>query len=653
MGIATQAQAGVQIQSPAKNGTLTSQGTLTGSNIFLPGDLTANNGQMGNTDYTGRILVLRRGLANEEIRYIIGPGSTGAFGWQLQVNEPWVQAPASGDAYAVSYILADAATVTGLSYAAKADSYTSGRRLDIQNTGLFAFRDGDMFETNDNSSTTVADVTVSSGGLLVVGYETGGSAVSGAFAIGTPATDGELVLDVKAGGVLVANDLFFRCVKRNKTVLAGTVFMRRTKLYKAVAGADFTGVVTMRDSVIEGVGDAGDTILVDDSIDFDSVQLTNTAGFTFPAATITVVISNLTFINNIRVADLQTNNTLILVDAVGAVDLASTFYWTGTTSNSVEWKYSFDSTVADSDGVAIANAGCYIYEGLLNQNIPQNGYSDGGGIFSRDILTNIYTGVTPATSNSAEAPRGQFRFHVYKYGYGVFATSLAATAPEERPAGLVLDSVISGINEATALAVTGVVITDHRSAPLSAQSKSWSWEIDCGGNSLLDAYANLRARFAADPATQEALILAAIGENQHFMENESGAFVTKRFAGNGVYLSNFSGNPGYMTADDGTTYTPPISRAFTFNVQDASGAVINYEWRLYEDDATPGVIGSVELDGEENRATSSYVYNYNWTADQDVILQIIKDGYQEFLGAYTLQNADQTITAILQDEVNV
>lgn len=77
------------------------------------------------------------------------------------------------------------------------------------------------------------------------------------------------------------------------------------------------------------------------------------------------------------------------------------------------------------------------------------------------------------------------------------------------------------------------------------------------------------------------------------------------------------------------------------------------EWHLYEKSSTPGVIGTVELAGEESKASSGDIlYSDRYSADTDVILQVMADGYVEKEIEATLKSTSQTILVILKKENN-
>jgi hypothetical protein len=83
-------------------------------------------------------------------------------------------------------------------------------------------------------------------------------------------------------------------------------------------------------------------------------------------------------------------------------------------------------------------------------------------------------------------------------------------------------------------------------------------------------------------------------------------------------------------------------------------SITGYEWRLYEASGTPGdgTIGTVELDGEEVASADNQTYTYTYTSDQPVAIQILANGYIEYLQYETLQASNKSFTFNLTQETN-
>ena len=83
-----------------------------------------------------------------------------------------------------------------------------------------------------------------------------------------------------------------------------------------------------------------------------------------------------------------------------------------------------------------------------------------------------------------------------------------------------------------------------------------------------------------------------------------------------------------------------------------TGIPTGAEWRLYEDDLTAGVIGSVELAGAEVHGGGNVSYTYEYGVDTDVVLQVMADGYKEYLLNLTLDGTVRSYPALLTVETN-
>lgn len=82
------------------------------------------------------------------------------------------------------------------------------------------------------------------------------------------------------------------------------------------------------------------------------------------------------------------------------------------------------------------------------------------------------------------------------------------------------------------------------------------------------------------------------------------------------------------------------------------GVPTGAEWRLYVKDPTQGIIGSTELDGAESHTGGDITYNDNYSSDTSAALQVMADGYEEYLRYFTLGSAPQTITVVFSPEEN-
>jgi len=92
-----------------------------------------------------------------------------------------------------------------------------------------------------------------------------------------------------------------------------------------------------------------------------------------------------------------------------------------------------------------------------------------------------------------------------------------------------------------------------------------------------------------------------------------------------------------------------------FTVYGSDGSLLTgYEWRLYESDPSIGIIGLVELAGEEVATQSSQNYSYDYTADTPYALQILDvPSHEEKTIRDVLVNANQSLTIKLTKQGNI
>lgn len=90
-------------------------------------------------------------------------------------------------------------------------------------------------------------------------------------------------------------------------------------------------------------------------------------------------------------------------------------------------------------------------------------------------------------------------------------------------------------------------------------------------------------------------------------------------------------------------------KTFSFTV---SPSITGYEWRIYSVTALGSLAGATELDGEETATADNQSYQYSYTSDTPIAVQIIDDDYVESITYYTLKNADQSVTINLELDSN-
>lgn len=97
--------------------------------------------------------------------------------------------------------------------------------------------------------------------------------------------------------------------------------------------------------------------------------------------------------------------------------------------------------------------------------------------------------------------------------------------------------------------------------------------------------------------------------------------------------------------------TDPGNYSFKFKVTDALNTIITgYEWRIYEDDPTPGIIGTVELAGEESATSDEQEFKYFTTSSLNIALQIMHPNYEENKVELTLTGEPINMLVVMVSE---
>ena len=152
----TQNASRVRVESSAKNGTLGTQGALNANQIKFDTAITTNNGNLvASPVFNKRHVCLRKGTGTQEFGLI---QSVDVDGVTCTMQADWETAPASGDAYDVSYRLDDVATIDGCDFETDSRQFVMPtKRLIVGSTGLPGFlgmSHGQVLRTAEIDATT-------------------------------------------------------------------------------------------------------------------------------------------------------------------------------------------------------------------------------------------------------------------------------------------------------------------------------------------------------------------------------------------------------------------------------------------------------------------------------------------------------------------
>jgi hypothetical protein len=326
-------------------------------------------------------------------------------------------------------------------------------------------------------------------------------------------------------------------------------------------------------------------------------------------------------------------------------------------------------------GLIQAIAGGYLWQGLLVL-----GY--GSAVDFRDSNTNITIANTKkvtANFNTVEVRNASSRIEWSSISFTALGTVSPGRWVTTDDATVLLDACtfiamgtfdfksnasLTGCTFRRCQAITltsahflGCVVANSQAA---ANASALIWNVATNPDGYLDGSeftrgttANHAIEFGVNsPLSMQLTDVVFSGYNAANNQNDSAIHI-KRTEGT-VTVSIVGGTaPSYRT--DGATVNIVTGQVtFSFTVQNVSGSpVTGYEWRLYVDSGVPGEIGTDELAGEESATGSSQSYQYSYTTDTDVILQILHDDYVEYEWSGTLTADNQDIGVVLTLEGNV
>ena len=457
---------GMIVTTSAKSGTVKS---FTGGKVRLEDPITTgNNGNLEVTIgpvYTGRLIFIDGGTGVGQTRFISGQTLSLGDGddVDLDVTEPWTTEPDGTSTFQISYIIDDVATVTGVTFRAQSQVYESSRRIRIgSGGGVFAFlflAGSAAWEWRDNSSTTEASVTVQDGGRFDVGYELAGSAVSGGYCTCINALQGELALDCAVGSITNFYDWNLRCAFANNlmTIDGGTHVWKRGKTFFGVDVSTLAGDITGSDWVYEGDGTSGSTLQIEDTVLFDLITLVSMDGFESLDDGLAEILTvrNCNFVNVVaRMVRVHDDKIWNFVDPGGWLPTSVAISFEVDDLNEVNKQHRVMLTVMSPDGAAIVGAETFVYEGLVNGDLPiaNKQTTDAGGETDSDATEERYT--FPSSVFTTEA-FGNHAVKVYSFGQTPFAG--AVTLDDT----LALVGLILGV---TLPADAGAVETDEATA---------------------------------------------------------------------------------------------------------------------------------------------------------------------------------------------
>jgi len=481
MAITTGAADGVRITSAAKNGSLGDQTGVGSDEIRFPSAMSTNNGQVGSVDFDKRMVILRRGLSDEDERYITAIVS----GNLCRVNEVWTSAPTSGNTYDISYVANDAddSGITGFGLVNKrVTDYTLSRLFSVGNDGggtfgYFSLTDGYSLESDDTIAANDHGFNVEASARFSVGYNNAGNPVSGGYLISTANAAGEGSIVVEPGGELYGYDFFLTCVQNNTTTFTGKTIISKGKVYAGTYDVDLTGDTTLTDMTFEGRASTADSLTVSGSTTINIMNAISIFGINNNSAVVDDVITmkNVAYVNPVDNHYLDVNSSGIFnlvnpswnIGTDGASTTSSAIVFNDSTGE-VHEKWSLNYNVTDTTGSALASATTWLYVSsylgaVATTPIEYKDITDTGGSAGVEFETREFTPKTTAIA-SIRTQSG-FSSKIFYYGKTPYIGNITGSAATDLAVGMPNDGAITASVAASAIDNgTGIDLIQHATA---------------------------------------------------------------------------------------------------------------------------------------------------------------------------------------------
>lgn len=483
MAITTGAPDGVRVTTAAKNGTVKS---FTGGKVRLEDPITTgNNGQLeASPVYTNRLILIDGGTGVGQLRLITGQTLSLGDGddVDLDVNEAWGTDPDGTSTFQISYVQGDVASVTGATLNAKTGVLEFSRHFTVGNTGgspAFAMYFGAFYqgiEGTDDNTGTQESIIVENNGWLQFGYLQGGVQISGVIVTGVRNTDAEDFWQFNGGCILRIYASVFRSwladLKWEMVADATSDIDMRTLLV-----ASFTDNMQIREGQYEDVTIQGESLTADliemsdgkSLVGKENWQIAQTNGLTSidDAASETILLWKILFVNNLKNLTIHDDKTWIVIDVLGgwvADDIFIDFQVDDL--NSVTKAVSFALFTQDETQTPLVRVRAYVFEGTVLNTIVNHFDSNLGLGVSEFVVTETYT--FPA-SVLTEVAFGGFAFISYKWPKLPQIFGFSALPEREFTLTFQDDANLTESNANTAIRLNqGILLTTHGATLFSA-----------------------------------------------------------------------------------------------------------------------------------------------------------------------------------------
>jgi len=223
-----------------------------------------------------------------------------------------------------------------------------------------------------------------------------------------------------------------------------------------------------------------------------------------------------------------------------------------------------------------------------------------------------------------------YKIRYFKYGKVPLELSQDFNKSVAEKIILSTDSNIT-LSYSAAMAVSGVVINSGVFADRGRNI--YSYQVDCGGNTLSDAFHNLAARMATHDTNDTSALMARTRSIEVIKTADGNSF----FGTTGYLIVNYSGTLSFTVANDGTKYTPLAYSTYT-----VTNLIPGSEVRVYDTET------GLEVGGTEATLSNLYAHQYDYVGtNMDVTFVVFHKNYQPLTFNATLDGA-LTSTPVFQ-----
>jgi hypothetical protein len=383
--IATQTGAADEIQIPAATDAAPSNATDYVAHV--------GNGTSGIGDsFVGRLCVLRKGDADEEIR-IITAASFASSVTTIVVNEAWTSAPVANDTFDVCYELADAedgGSAGGMALNAKSGLWEMSADVIVSSGGGLQIANGDPLEIDDQN----ANVTlfVQSGGYFFSGLAAAGADIAGGLIISYNGVTGEPGVQVQSGGNARIYDTLIWAQKVSQQFECANGSDARFFRTKWLNNCDELHLydATVNDCAAAGKGAVTDIVRVDAGTTCNVFVASNIEHMDTVADTTTetVELEGVLFASVTNFITIRDNKTWNMIDPIWTVTDHTDFDESAVTGTAaINDRTSIKVTTAEADGTKLQDA-------VVNIYAHEQAIDGGGATLVSDLLLELVTAAT-------------------------------------------------------------------------------------------------------------------------------------------------------------------------------------------------------------------------------------------------------------------